>query len=238
MSSGQFHLDPGTYLDAVRAEVPAYDEFQDAVAEAATPIAARCILELGVGTGETALRVLRRHPSARLVGLDASAEMVDVASRVLPTADLRVGYLEEPLPEGEFDLVVSALAVHHLTSAGKADLFKRVGGQLVVGGRFVLGDVIVPDRPEDAETPLEPEVDFPDRLQDQLDWLEDAGLNASVFWVHKDLAVVAADRRDTNKYEPDLLGRLHRRSQRYLRGSTFPLRDRQVPTRVPPAPSS
>ena len=199
VSRGQIHLNPGTYLDAVRAEVPAYDEFQDAVAEATTPIAARWILELGVGTGETALRVLRRHPAASLVGLDASAEMVDVASQVLPTADLRVGHLEDPLPEGKFHLVVSALAVHHLTSEGKADLFKRVAGQLVVGGRFVVGDVIVPDRPEDAETPLEPEVDFPDRLQDQLDWLEEAGLSASVFWVHKDLAVVAADRRDPNR---------------------------------------
>ena len=199
VSRGQFHLNPGTYLDAVRAEVPAYDEFQDAVEEATTPIAARWILELGVGTGETALRVLRRHPAARLVGLDASAEMVDVASQVLPTADLRVGHLEDPLPQGKFHLVVSALAVHHLTSEGKADLFKRVAGQLVVGGRFVLGDVIVPARPEAAETPLEPEVDFPDRLQDQLDWLEEAGLSASVFWVQGDLAVVAADRRDPHR---------------------------------------
>lgn len=93
MSGGQFHLDPGTYLEAIRSEVPTYDEFQEAVAEATTPIVARWILELGVGTGETALRVLRRHPAARLVGLDASAPMVVMASQVLPGADLRVGRL-------------------------------------------------------------------------------------------------------------------------------------------------
>ncbi len=91
------------------------------------------------------------------------------------------------------------MAVHHLTSEGKADLFERVGQRLAVGGRFVLGDVIVPDSPEDADTPLEPEVDLPDRLQDQLDWLENAGLSASVFWIRKDLAVVSADRRDGNQ---------------------------------------
>ena len=193
---GQFHLDPGTYLDVVRSEVSAYDEFQDMVAEATMSIVARSILDLGVGTGETALRVLRRHPAARLVGIDASAEMVTMAAHVLPSADLRVGRLEDPLPEGEFDLVVSALAVHHLTSEGKVQLFERVAQRLAVGGRFVLGDVIVPDSPEDADTPLEPEVDLPDRLQDQLDWLENAELSASVFWIRKDLAVVSADRRD------------------------------------------
>ena len=199
MSGGQFHLDPGTYLEAIRSEVPSYDEFQEAVAEATTPIVARCILELGVGTGETALRVLRRHSAARLIGLDASAQMVAVASQVLGSADLRVGCLEDPLPEGQFDLVVSALAVHHLTAQGKADLFHRVRQRLAVGGRFVLGDVIVPDSPEDAVTPLEPEVDLPDRLQDQLDWLENAGLSASVFWIRKDLAVVSADRREDSQ---------------------------------------
>jgi tRNA (cmo5U34)-methyltransferase len=34
--------------------------------------------------------------------------------------------LEDPPPEGNFALVVSALAVHHLDGAGKADLFARV----------------------------------------------------------------------------------------------------------------
>ena len=78
------------------------------------------------------------------------------------------------MPEGEFDLVVSALTAYHLTSGVKAGLFERVGQRLAVGGRSVLGDVNVPDSPEDADTPLEPEVDLPDRLQDQLDWLENA----------------------------------------------------------------
>ena len=45
-------------------------------------------------------------------------------------ADLRVSRLEDALPEGNFDLVVSALAVHHLDGAGKADLFARVAARL------------------------------------------------------------------------------------------------------------
>jgi hypothetical protein len=64
MRRGQFHVDPVTYLDAVRSEVHSYDEFQDAVADATT-IRARVVLDLGIGTGETARRVMERHPKAR-----------------------------------------------------------------------------------------------------------------------------------------------------------------------------
>lgn len=194
MSRGQFHLNPSTYLDSVRAEVPAYDEFQEAVANATDGVSVSSALELGVGTGETARRVLRRHPTARLLAIDASEEMVFLAPQALVGSEVRLGRLEDPLPEQEFDLVVSALSVHHLDSAAKRDLFARVAQRLRIGGRFVLGDVVIPEDADDAVTPLEPEVDLPDDLPNQLAWLTAAGLSPTVVWRHKDLAVIAADR--------------------------------------------
>ena len=41
-------------------------------------------LELGVGTGETAKRVLAVHPGARLVGIDGSEEMLSAAKAHSP----------------------------------------------------------------------------------------------------------------------------------------------------------
>jgi tRNA (cmo5U34)-methyltransferase len=187
-------MEPSTYLAAIRAEVPSYDALEDAVAQAAAHRDASRILELGVGTGETAARVLRQQPHASLVAIDASEEMVEVASRRLPDADVRVARLEDPLPTGRYDLIVSALAVHHLPSRQKADLFERVASALEVGGRFVLADVVVPDDPADARTPLEAGVDLPDTVADQLRWLTAAGLASSVAWQHQDLVVVVADR--------------------------------------------
>ena len=166
----QFHFDPASYLETIRAEVPAYDELQDAVAEATAGSHAEWVLELGVGTGETSKRVLELHPEAELVGIDESAEMLAVASGNV-AADLRVSRLEEPLPEGNFDLVVSALAVHHLDGAGKADLFARVAARLRPGGRFVLGDVVVPEDPDDVVTPIDGVHDQPSTIDDQLRWL-------------------------------------------------------------------
>jgi tRNA (cmo5U34)-methyltransferase len=192
---GQFHFDPASYLQTIRKEVPAYDELQNAVAEATAGIQVERVLELGVGTGETSRRVLDLHPEAEFVGIDESAEMLSAASEDVAGADLRVSRLEDPLPEGRFDLVVSALAVHHLDGAGKADLFARVADRLRPGGRFVLGDVVVPDNSADAVTPIDGVYDQPSTIGDQVRWLAAAGLDAEVVWVRQDLAVMVADSR-------------------------------------------
>ena len=175
------------------AEVPAYVELQQQAAAATDGIDARAILELGVGTGETTRRVLERHPGARLVGIDSSPEMLAAARAALPDAELREARLEDPLPAGPFDLVVSALAVHHLDPAAKRGLFRRVAGVLRPGGRFVLADVVVPEQPEDAVIDIDWVTDLPDRLADQLDWLRDARFTAVATWVDRDLAVIRAD---------------------------------------------
>ena len=184
---------PETYLAEMLDEIPGYEELQDAVATAAAGVPARDVLELGTGTGETALRVLARHPGARWTGIDASEAMLARARERLPDAELRLSRLEDPLPEGPFDLVVSTLAVHHLGGAGKRDLFARVAGVLRPGGRFVLGDVVVPRAGEDGAIEIDWVMDLPDTVADQLAWLEAAGFAATAADVRSDLAVITAD---------------------------------------------
>jgi tRNA (cmo5U34)-methyltransferase len=190
---GQWHLDAETYLSMVRAEVPSYDRLQAKLAEATADLAAARILDLGTGTGVTAAAVLARHPEATLVGLDAGAEVLDQARALLPGATFVVGALEDRLPRGPFDLVVSALAIHHLPSGGKADLFRRVAAELRPGGRFVWCDVVVPVAPVAAPVPLEAGVDRPDPLAEQLGWMGDAGFAVSVLHAQDDLAIVRGD---------------------------------------------
>lgn len=191
--TGQFHFHADEYLQLMRSQLPGYERLQDEAAAASGSGASR-LLELGTGTGETASRVLARHPGARLAGIDASADMLAVARGRLPEADLRASRLEDPLPEGPFDLVFSALAVHHLDGPGKADLFRRVAAVLEPGGRFVLADVVVPDDPADAAAPLNPDYDVPSRAAEQLAWLREAGLEPSLAWAERDLAVIEAVR--------------------------------------------
>ncbi|HVN50187.1 MAG TPA: class I SAM-dependent methyltransferase [Acidimicrobiales bacterium] len=194
----QFHFLPDDYLELIRAEVPDYDRLQALVAEATAGRRVTTVLDLGSGLGTTARAVLERHPAARLLGLDESPAMLEHARAALPAADLRVARLQDPLPEGPFDLVVSALAVHHLDGPGKADLFARVAAVLAPGGRFVLADVVVPEDPTDAVTPLEAGYDQPSRVDEQLAWLRAAGLRPEVVWASRDLAIVVADARGTS----------------------------------------
>jgi len=190
----QFHFHPDSYLELVRSEVPDYDVLQATVAEAGAETQASNILDLGTGTGETLQRVATHHPNARLVGVDESEAMLAAARSLVPSADLRVGRLQDALPDEPFDLVVSALAVHHLDGSEKADLFRRIAQRLTTRGRFVLADVVVPDDPADAITPLDAGYDLPSRVDDQLQWMRDAGLSASLRWNRRDLAVIVADR--------------------------------------------
>ncbi len=190
----QFHFHPSTYMDAIRGDIPVYDRLQDELA-GASGRGARRVLELGTGTGETARRLLDRHPEAFLVGVDESAGMLTKAARSLPgeRVSLRVGAIEAPLPSGPFDLVASALCVHHLPGLEKRALFGRVRAELAPGGRFVLADVIVPRDAADAKIPLSEGYDHPSPLGDQLRWLAETGFQARVVWEHEDLAVVVGD---------------------------------------------
>jgi tRNA threonylcarbamoyl adenosine modification protein (Sua5/YciO/YrdC/YwlC family) len=190
----QFHFDPATYAEMIRDDIPVYDRLQEELARASGE-GARRVLELGTGTGETARRLLARHPEAELVGVDESAAMLGEAGRVLPAerVQLRVSRLEDPLPPGPFDLVASALCVHHLRGSEKRELFARVRATLGTGGRFVLGDVVVPADPADAVIPLSPGFDHPSTAAEQLGWLAEAGFEAQLSWQDRDLVVVVAE---------------------------------------------
>ena len=112
----------------------------------------------------------------------------------ISAAGFGIADVTDPLPGGPFDLVVSALAIHHLEGPDKADLFARIARTLRRGGRFVLGDVVIPLDPADAVTPLTSDHDRPSTLADQLRWLGDAGFEAAAVWSERDLVVVRADR--------------------------------------------
>jgi tRNA (cmo5U34)-methyltransferase len=191
---GEFRWDPAGYLALMAEEIPDYERLQAAVVEVTTTLVPRRILELGTGTGETARRMLAVHPAAELVGIDASEAMLLAARQTLPAdrVSLLVRRLEDPLPDGPFDLVFSALAVHHLDGPGKADLFTRVRAVLPTGGGFVLADLVVPERPEDVVTPIDGVYDRPSSIDDQVAWLSQAGFEARVHWGHRDLAVLLA----------------------------------------------
>jgi tRNA (cmo5U34)-methyltransferase len=171
-------MDPDTYLAEIQAEVPRYDELQEATIDA-IPFAPGRVLELGVGTGETTRRLLERYPDSDVTGLDSQPEMVFKAREL--GIEVRLARMQDPLPDGPWDLVISVLSVHHLDDGQKRDLFRRVREQ---SRALVIGDVVVA---EPQVTPLTDGVDLPSRAEDLVEWC--AG---EIVWRGDDLAVIRA----------------------------------------------
>lgn len=165
-------------------------------------------LDVGAGDGAISALVFAGHPSAHGVLLDNSEPMLARAERRLAAsgfswqpvrADLGRPDWARALPAGGYDLAVSGLAIHHLPSARKRELFAELFALLRPGGLFVNMDYVAVDGPlrglfdEDMrakalaheraqgghrgahEVDLEDDADFPDPVAEQLRWLREAG---------------------------------------------------------------
>jgi tRNA (cmo5U34)-methyltransferase len=201
-----------------RRLIPPFDAFYGTAVDALGLLGRppRRVLDLGAGTGMLAARVAAAYPEAELVLTDGAPAMLEQAREALGArASLHVADLADPLPEGGFDAVVSALAIHHLDDADKRDLFARVREALPPGGVFVNAEQVAGPAPcfdrfyrewheasaraagsDDAEWAGAQERMRHDRCADvesQLRWLRDAGFDAAdcLFKDHRFAVLVA-----------------------------------------------
>lgn len=115
----------------IRAEEPVVRAMIDAA-----PIGAA--LDAACGTGRHA--VYLRDRGHRVIGVDATPEMLEKARARLPDADLRTGQLEAlPLETASVDLAVCALALTHVREPEPA--IGELARVLRPGGRLVLSDL-------------------------------------------------------------------------------------------------
>lgn len=131
-----FDWTPDEYLQRIRTRIPRYDELQEE-AVAAVPFPPERVLELGMGTGETTRRLIEAYPDAWVIGLDSSPDMVFRARQSYD--DVQLARMEDPLPDGPWDLVISVLSVNELDDEQRKRLVRRVrehSRSLVIGDAF------------------------------------------------------------------------------------------------------
>jgi tRNA (cmo5U34)-methyltransferase len=160
----RFDWTPEVYLERIRSQIPRYDELQEQ-AIAAIPFPPERVLELGMGTGETTRRLIEAYPDAWVIGLDSSPDMVFRARQTYD--DVQLARMEDPLPDGPWDLVISVLSTSDLTGDQLQALCRRVKEH---SRSLVIGDVFEQDK-----------------LTRLLDWS-----SGQITWQADDLAVVAA----------------------------------------------
>jgi len=101
------------------------------------------LLDVGCGTGRL-LRKARGHwPNARLIGVDLAEGMIEVARRLAPGVEFRVGGVETlTIPDASVDVAVSTISFHHWND--QAAGISNVARMLRPGGIFCLADIILP----------------------------------------------------------------------------------------------
>lgn len=127
--------------------VPDFDNFYGSVADALSfsfaPDAKFRVCDLGAGTGLLTAVLAARFPRAQFVLCDAAPQMLEQARERFGGQDRfrfeAHDFETEALP-GNFDAVVSALAIHHLAPEALTPLFGRVRAALGTGGIFVNAD--------------------------------------------------------------------------------------------------
>ena len=199
--------------------IPCFDLFYSTAAElvaATVKINSPAILDLGAGTGILSEFVAQKTPPVSLTLLDESPEMLSKAEARLVKykPSLHIQKFTDPLPNGKFDAIISALAIHHLPDEDKKDLFARIYQSLAPGGIFVNAEQILGQSPwhekfyddmhlngaralgssEEEIRGAQERMSFDKcaTLANQISWLQEIGFqNAGIFFQHFRFAVYA-----------------------------------------------
>lgn len=112
------------------------------------------LLDLGTGTALIPIELVQRHPEVRVVAVDASVNMLELARYNLEVEGVtgrvfldRIDAKELPFPDGRFAGVISNSIIHHIPEP--ASVLAEAVRVTAPGGLLFIRDLA---RPDDEET--------------------------------------------------------------------------------------
>jgi tRNA (cmo5U34)-methyltransferase len=213
-----FNMKYYDYDNLIRKLIPHYEDMHSITVDAFTFDANQEVsfLDLGIGTGQTALSILKKFPKAKIHGIDLSSNMIEQGKERLHSYESNVRFEEINMadfqPTQSYDGCVGVLSIHHLNEQEKPKLFKKIYSALKPGGIFVIGDIVKFDTEQEtmekegewrkfliARLGSEEgdfwfqnyqEEDLPSSVPAQLIWLREAGFVANCPWSFMNYAVI------------------------------------------------
>lgn len=126
--------------------IPCFDDFYKTSLPLIKSVAnAKNVLDIGAGTGLFSQFVYKQNPHLYFTLADISDPMLSVARSRFSGLD-NFNYIELDLSTdkipGKYDIIISGLAIHHLTDADKQKLYNNIYGALNEGGLFINADQV------------------------------------------------------------------------------------------------
>lgn len=142
----KFDAVSGKYDEQRRKFIPCFDDFYGvSVSIASVDTENPDILDLGAGTGLLSAFLMEKYPEATFTLVDMSEKMLEIAKNRF-RGNSKVKYIEADYSkydfEEKYDMVVSALSIHHLEDEDKKELYKRSYSILKESGIFINADLV------------------------------------------------------------------------------------------------
>ncbi|MFD1255668.1 class I SAM-dependent methyltransferase [Mucilaginibacter terrae] len=133
------------YTELISKCVPRYEElFYNLFHYIPNNLHPRQIIDLGCGTGNLTAVALQHYPDADIHALDISADILtECRQRFLGNNNVyyhQQNFSHLKFEPESFDLIISSIAIHHITDEEKAILYQQVYALLKPGGLFVFAD--------------------------------------------------------------------------------------------------
>ncbi|MCG9969454.1 class I SAM-dependent methyltransferase [Pelotomaculum terephthalicicum JT] len=131
--------------------IPCFNDFYGVAVSLLEPVCEKpIVLDIGAGTGLFSSFLLGKIPEARLTLVDISEKMLQAAKeRFKDVSDVEyiVGDYTNCVPFREYDIIISALSIHHLSDEQKLKLYKQCYLMLKPNGIFINADQVLGNTP-------------------------------------------------------------------------------------------
>lgn len=160
------------------------------------------VLDIGSGTGLFTSFLLEKYPNAKVTLIDLSEKMLDIAKKRFQGNE-NIEYIIADYTNyefgSEFDIIISALSIHHLNAENKKKLYNNCFNWLDQNGVFINADQVLSEfveienkftkiwreqvencglsQEEIQKGYLRVSFDDPSTLSQQLNWLNEAGFS-------------------------------------------------------------
>jgi len=126
--------------------IPCFDDFYKTCLPLIKSVAnAKTILDVGAGTGLFSQFVYQQNPHLHFTLADISAPMLSVAKERFKSMEnfdfIELDLSTDNIP-GKYDIIISGLAIHHLTDTDKQKLYSNIYNALNEGGLFINADQV------------------------------------------------------------------------------------------------